>query len=147
MSGTRDVTVADIMSRDVLAVSPGDSIHHAGRAMSRRRVGSAAVVDERGALVGILTERDVLRAVAHHDDLAGATQAVMSQVVATVTPDTLVAEAMGEMSSRSIRHLPVVSESGGLEGIVSMRDLVRAVVCPDVPDRARVGLAGASSSI
>lgn len=134
------MTIADVMSREVLAVRTERSLSGAAREMADRRVGSALVVDARGSLVGILTERDVLHAVAHRENLQQGVHASMSEVIATVTPDTPLGEAMTAMVSRRVRHLPVVGADGTLAGIVSMRDLVSAAVCPDVPDRARVGL-------
>lgn len=144
MTDGEKVAVGDVMSRDVLTVSARDSLRGAAEAMSVRRVGSAAVVGPGGSLVGILTERDILRTVAQRRDLAAAVQTSMSDVIATVTPDTRLDEAMRQMAVRRIRHLPVTTSGGRLVGIVSMRDLVGAAVCPDVPDRAQVGLTAGS---
>jgi CBS domain-containing protein len=74
-------------------------------------------------LLGIITERDVMKAVARGDDLDGTpVSAVMTRSVLTVTPETSVAEAAQHMASRWIRHLPVVN-NGELLGMVSQRDL------------------------
>lgn len=143
MVSVEEIAVTAVMSSDVVSVAPDSTLEAAARRMAEHNVGSAAVLDPGGKLVGILTERDVLRAVAGHDRAeALIVSGCMSRVLVTVTPDTPVDEAMQAMAGRGIRHLPVLAERA-LVGIVSMRDLVRAQVCPGVPDRARFGLSAA----
>lgn len=131
--------VREIMSTDVLCVSRGSALAGAARRMAERNVGSAAVTDG-GAPLGIVTERDVLRAVAAGRDPATERVEVwMTGDPVAITPETSVDVAMERMTALRVRHLPVV-ERDLLRGLVSMRDLVRARVCPRVPDRARVGI-------
>lgn len=132
-------SVGEIMSSDVLCVARGMALAEAARQMAKRNVGSAAVTDGRAPL-GIVTERDVLRAVAAgRDPAAEKVELWMTHDPVAVTPGTSVDVAMERMTTLRVRHLPVV-EGDLLQGLVSMRDLVRARVCPRVPDRARVGI-------
>ncbi|MGH8999437.1 MAG: CBS domain-containing protein [Acidimicrobiia bacterium] len=115
--------LAELMSSKVFSVAPGDTLTEAAKAMVKGRVGSAMVVDGKW-LLGILTERDALRAAA-----AGAEPTVakvkdwMTSDPVTATPDTDVEEAAGMMAAGGFRHLPVV-DGGGVVGVVSLRDLL-----------------------
>jgi CBS domain-containing protein len=90
--------------------------------MWRQQTGSLLITED-GRLTGIITERDVLRAVALGADPDRCTvDEAMTAEVFTVTPDMPLQEAAREMATRWIRHLPVVEE-GRLLGVVSMRDV------------------------
>jgi CBS domain-containing protein len=120
------VTLRDFMSGgDVLTIDPTVTLGEAARAMRRRDVG-AAVVYEDGKLVGIFTERDLLRAIAEsrHPDQHHV-RAYMTPDPITLPPDHAPSEAAQIMTERKFRHIPVV-EDGELIGIVSIRDLVTA---------------------
>lgn len=98
------------------------------RAMSKARVGSVLVLGD-GALVGIFTERDVLRAFDQmHADPARVSpmSKAMTRDPLTIGPNATVGEAMDRMLDGGFRHLPVM-EGGTLVGIVSMRDLARSI--------------------
>src|SRR5579875_2419870 len=110
------------MSRANVLESPADSLTQAASTMWAKQTGSLLVMDGE-ALVGIITERDVMKAVARGQDLAETpVSAVMTTSLLTVTPDTSLHEAARHMADRWIRHLPVVVD-GQLQGIVSQRDL------------------------
>ena len=117
--------VGDLAARHIVSVAPGESVRHAARAMAGHEVGSSLVlVGEQ--LAGILTERDVLHAVAKDTDLdATPAEEIMTSDVVTVSPDWEVYEAAAEMADRGIRHL-VVSENDRVVGVVSVRDLLLA---------------------
>jgi CBS domain-containing protein len=120
------VTLRDFMhSGDVLTIEPTVTLGEAARAMRRRDVG-AAVVYEGGDLVGIFTERDLLRAIAdsRHPDQHHV-RTYMTPNPITLPPDHLPSEAARIMAERKFRHIPVL-EGGQLIGIVSIRDLVTA---------------------
>jgi CBS domain-containing protein len=120
------VTLRDFMSGgDVLTIEPSVTLSEAARAMRRREVG-AAVVTDRGTLVGIFTERDLLRAIAdsrHPDQHRVASYMTPDPI--TLPPDHLPSEAAQIMHDRKFRHIPVV-EDGEVIGVVSIRDLVTA---------------------
>jgi CBS domain-containing protein len=117
-------TLSDLMTSDVLTVAPEDTIGEAAQKMVDREVSSAAVSDY-GRLIGILTERDLTRAV------AGRTHSSEARVREWMTPDpvTLPAsaspkEAAEIMLDQRFRHIPVVEGDRAI-GIVSIRDVAR----------------------
>lgn len=111
----------------VISVLPDSMVVEAAGIISRQRIGAVVVCDEAGRLVGILSERDVVRGLTQHGagllDLRVA--ALMTHEVQVVTAGTTVQEAMEIMDAGYFRHLPVVDEGRRLCGIVSIRDLVR----------------------
>lgn len=114
--------VRDVMTEATVTDSPQDSLRSAAERMWRQQTGSLIVVDD-GHLLGIITERDVLRAVALGADPDKSTvDDVMTAEVFTVGPDMPLQQAAREMAARWIRHLPVVA-AGQLLGVVSMRDV------------------------
>lgn len=114
--------VRDVMTEATVTESATDTLRAAAESMWRNQTGSLLVTDD-GRLTGIITERDLLRAVALGTDLTTATvDETMTVEVFTVPPDMSLREAAREMASRWIRHLPVV-EDGRLLGVVSMRDV------------------------
>ena len=114
--------VGDIMTSDVKTVSPTDTFADAARVLSSNRI-SSVVVKDGEKVAGIITERDVVHAVAEGVDPAKATVADrMTKDLATVDRRTDVADAAQMMAERRIRHLPVV-DRGSLAGIISIRDL------------------------
>jgi CBS domain-containing protein len=120
------VTLRDFMTtEDVLTIAPTATLGEAARAMRRRNVGAAVVMDGED-VAGIFTERDLLRAIAdsRHPD-QGQVQSYMTADPVTLPPDHAPSEAAQIMTDRQFRHIPVV-EDGELVGIVSIRDLVSA---------------------
>ena len=116
------VQVRDVMTEATVTDSTTDTLRSAAERMWRQQTGSLLVMDG-GRLVGILTERDLLRAVALGADPATTTiDEAMTTEVFTVPPDMPLRDAAREMATRWIRHLPV-EENGRLAGIVSMRDV------------------------
>jgi CBS domain-containing protein len=117
-------TLADLMTSDVLTVAPEDTIGEAAQKMVDREVSSVAVSDY-GRLIGILTERDLTRAV------AGRTHSSEARVREWMTPDPVTlppsaspSEAAEIMLDRGFRHIPVVDGERAI-GIVSIRDVAR----------------------
>src|SRR5919201_1025949 len=116
-------TVAEIMNRDVLAVDPTASIGEAAEKMMEGGVGAVVVMEDMVRLVGIVTERDILRAVAQRARAAEARgRQWVTESVITIDPDTTVDEAAKMMFEKNFRHLPVTKD-GRLLGIVSLRRL------------------------
>lgn len=124
-------TIAAILKQkgsQVLAVSPDDTIGAVARTLAQHRIGAALVREAGGAVAGILSERDIVRALAGQGEATIAMTAaqLMTRVLHTATPRTTVAEALGMMTDRRIRHLPVMDEAGALAGMISIGDLVKA---------------------
>ena len=118
-------TIADVMTKDVVTLSSDSTVSDAAQVMVRGGFGSVVVVHGR-MLLGILTERDVLRAAASEDDLRSAlVERWMTPDPDTSEPDLDTEEAAGLMLSRGYRHLPVVVD-GDLVGMVSLRDVLSA---------------------
>ena len=124
-------TVGDVMTRGLLELAEETPLVEAAAAMTERRVGSALVV-ERGRLIGIVTERDVLRAVGS-GDVGGRVGDWMTPHPETVDADESTQQAAVVMIHGGFRHLPVLDE-GRPVGIVSIRDLMR-VALEDVSPR------------
>ncbi len=117
-------TVAKAMSTELVTMSSGSSLAEAASVMSQRRVGSVLIM-EGERLAGILTERDIVRAISH--DIGAPRDAIahwMSAAPKTVTSDTTLEEARDLMDRSHIRHLPVL-DGGRVTGMLSMRDLIK----------------------
>src|SRR5215813_15643860 len=116
------VLVRDVMTVAAVTNSAGDTLRSAAERMWREQTGSLLVIHD-GRLAGIITERDLLRAVALGADLTTSTiDEAMTTEVFTVPPDMPLRDAAREMAARWIRHLPV-EDDGRLVGMVSMRDV------------------------
>lgn len=113
--------VSQLVKREPIRLSPSGSLLQAAKVMAERNVGSV-LVTEGERLVGIFTERDLLRAVAAGVSLDSPLEAFMSRNLITVTPKDTVYRAMELMSRHNIRHLPVV-EGERLVGVISIRDV------------------------
>jgi len=124
-------SVADHMSRDLLAVEPSATIGAAAREMAARNVGTVLVVDA-GRLIGILTERDVLRAVAAGWDESAAVSTRMTPGPETAESADTTEHAATLMTHGGFRHLPVV-DGDEIVGILSIRDLVRVALQDAAP--------------
>lgn len=116
--------VRDVMTATLLTARPSTTIAEVASLMAQRRVGSAMVTeDER--LLGIFTERDIVKALSQ--DAAATGHAIghwMTTEPQTVSPEATVEEALQRMVDGGFRHLPVV-EDGRVTGMLSMRDISR----------------------
>ena len=122
--------IADVMRPDFIEVAPEDTLGEVAERMTRRNVGAVAVKDS-GRLIGILTERDLLKAMAArvHSSEARVRQWMTADPV-TATADTDVEEAARIMLDHGFRHLPVLDDDGRVVGIVSLRRVVSAAQTP-----------------
>jgi CBS domain-containing protein len=119
--------VADIMVFRVVKVSPDDTVSVAIARMLEENVGSVGVC-EGEKLVGMFTERDVLRLAGEGSQFADVRVGdVMTRQLVTLAPDDDILDAARLMGERKIRHLPVL-EGENLLGIVGIREVVRALV-------------------
>ncbi len=109
----------------IVSLAPQASVPEAAEALASRRIGSIVITDSDGALIGILSERDLARGIhGHGPELMHLTAAdLMTREVITCQPDSTVAEIVELMNKHAIRHLPVLEE-GRLIGVISMRDVV-----------------------
>jgi CBS domain-containing protein len=114
-------TVRELMTGDVLSVDPSDTIGETAQQMVERGV-SSAVVSDYGTLIGIVTERDLTRAVVHSSEAR--VREWMTADPLTLAPDATPADAAKIMLDNGFRHVPIV-EDGRAVGIVSIRDVAR----------------------
>ena len=113
--------VADLMVKDVLTVEPSDTIGEAAEKMNALNVGAVVVMEDMVRIVGIVTERDLLRAVASRARAAEArVRQWMTPDPVTIDPGLTIEEAAKIMFDNNFRHLPVVKDGRAL-GIVSLR--------------------------
>jgi CBS domain-containing protein len=119
-------TVTDALRSDFVAVAPEDTLGEVAQKMVEAKTGSVAVLDY-GRLIGILTERDMLKAMAGRVLTSDArAREWMTADPITATPDTTLEDAQTTMLSHGFRHLPVM-EGSRLVGIVSLRRCVAAM--------------------
>ncbi|MEQ9401023.1 MAG: CBS domain-containing protein [Longimicrobiales bacterium] len=112
--------------RSVVGIGADRTVLEAARTLVEHGIGSLVVQDD-GHLLGIITERDILRLTARSVPLEETlVRTAMTVDVVTTTPDAELQATMTTMTERRIRHLPVLSEDGGLEGLVSIGDLLNA---------------------
>ena len=117
-------TVAEVMNTKVLTVDPTASIGEAAEKMIEAGVGAVVVMEDMARIVGIVTERDLMRAVAQRARAAEArVRQWMTDSVVTIEPDTEIKDAAKMMFEKNFRHLPVVNKDGRLLGIASLRRL------------------------
>jgi CBS domain-containing protein len=124
------MTVSAILKhkgRDIASVRPTMTIAEVTSLLATRGIGAILVQDESGQLLGIVSERDIVRALAANgasalDMTAGQ---LMTRTLKTATPQTTVSQAMALMTSGRFRHLPVIDHDV-LVGIISIGDVVKA---------------------
>jgi CBS domain-containing protein len=112
--------------REVISVQPHRTLAEAIRTLSEKRIGAVVVMGADGTLVGILSERDIIRALGEQGGAAleSAVSRSMTSKVVTCRPQTSVDELMEIMTMGRFRHVPVV-ENGRVAGIVSIGDVVK----------------------
>jgi len=117
--------VREAMSAQVLVVGPDHTLRQAAKLMAARGVGSAVVIDPDAAGIGIMTERDVLKAVGAGLDLdSERTAAHITWDVVYAAPEWTLKEAAVAMARGGFRHLVVMAEDEVL-GVISVRDIMR----------------------
>ena len=125
------IKVSDILKQknnDVYFVNPGTTVYEALKTMSEKNIGALPVVDEK-ALCGIFSERDYARKIVLLNRKSQETlvSEIMTAVVISVQPEDTIDNCMEIMSSKKIRHLPVL-KNDQLVGIISIGDVVSAII-------------------
>jgi CBS domain-containing protein len=120
-------TILRNKGREVATIHSGATIERAVALLRTRGIGALVVSDDGESVDGIISERDIVEALAQHggDLLTMRVDEVMTRTVVTCEPEDSVAELMAEMTNRRIRHFPVMDD-GRLFGIVSIGDLVKS---------------------
>ena len=110
--------------RHVISLGPTATVFDAACVMTRANCGSVLIIDHANALLGILTERDLMRRVMAKalDPARTAVSAVMTPEPRCVPPEMKVSDAVLIMIERGFRHLPVIGEGGRILGVFSVRD-------------------------
>jgi CBS domain-containing protein len=124
--GTTVSSVLKHKGHDVVTVAPEQSVTWVVEVLAQNRIGAVPVINERGQLVGIISERDIVRGMSKHAEAVltlPAAQLMTGDVKTCASGDQLV-DIMGVMTLQRIRHLPVI-ENGALHGIVSIGDVVK----------------------
>lgn len=112
----------------VISVRTADCVASITRTLAQHRIGAVLVVEGDGTVLGIVSERDIVRAMAGMGEAVMRMTAgqLMTRVLHTVTPQSNIPEALQLMTDRRVRHLPVLESNGTLAGMVSIGDLVKA---------------------
>ncbi|MDQ0315747.1 CBS domain-containing protein [Amorphus orientalis] len=123
------MTVATILSdkgRDIVTARETASITEICETLAERKIGAIIVTDDAGSIVGILSERDIVRSCAAHgaEALHKTVAELMTRSVITVSPDDNIATVMERMTSGRFRHMPVV-QGDKLVGVISIGDVVK----------------------
>ncbi len=122
------LTVDDIMTTPPLVVSPDEDVVSIAKKMLEHGYGSALVVED-DKLIGIVTERDLLYALAQGDEgIQLKARDVMSEDPITVKAKTDIMEAIKIMKDANVRHLPVVDDRGRPVGVVAFRDILESLM-------------------
>lgn len=118
-------SILTVKGRNVLTILPEHSVADACKIMAEKKIGALVVCDSKGRIVGIFSERDVVRGLNMYGPSVHSMPArnLMTENVFTCTPDDSIKSLLDTMNTRRIRHLPVV-ENDQLVGIVSIGDLV-----------------------
>lgn len=112
---------------DVVTISPDKSVRDLLTLLTEHKVGALVVSTNGQSISGIVSERDIVRAFAHHQDAYSLpVSQIMTSEVFVAPPDAHVDELMHLMTARRVRHIPITDDSGTLQGIVSIGDIVKS---------------------
>ena len=121
--------VSDVLKEkgsNVVTTSPDETVGATAQLLNAKRIGAVIVCDSNDAIVGMLSERDIVRGIAQHGEsvLEGPVRELMTSEVVTCQPTDTIAEVMKVMTHGRFRHLPVV-EDDALKGMISIGDVVK----------------------
>lgn len=112
--------------RRMVTTRPTATVTEVTKLLERERIGAVLITDERGQMLGILSERDLVHGLSRFGSalLTKTAAELMTREVVTCTPETSLQELMSQMTEGRFRHLPVIEE-GKLVGVVSIGDVVK----------------------
>jgi CBS domain-containing protein len=124
--GTKVSSVLKNKGHDVVSVAPHQTIASVVKVLTQNRIGAAPVINEAGQLIGIISERDIIRGMSEYAGtvLTLPAEQLMTREVKTCSFEDQLVDLMEVMTLQRIRHLPVI-ENGALHGIVSIGDVVK----------------------
>jgi len=120
--------IIDRKGSRLITIRAEDTLETAAMLLTSNNIGAVPVRDAGGAMVGVMSERDLVRGYAENGAavMSFTVQDLMTAEVTSVQPGESVKAAMEKMSKRHIRHLPVVDENGALLGMISQRDVMES---------------------
>ena len=121
------LTIQDVMTRKVISLRANASIDEAFTLLLGHQISGLPVVDDEGRLVGVLSERDLLRMLYHPDVKVQRALDYASLDVVTIRAGEQLSNVVEVFLSRPYRRVPVVDDDGKLVGVVSRRDVVRTI--------------------
>jgi CBS domain-containing protein len=129
--------VSEIMTTDVATCTPQSDLGHAIYVMLERDCGFVPIVNERGTLVGVVTDRDICIAMAAHrrTPVHIRIEEVMTHPVFSCAPGDSIITALGVMSQHHVRRLPVIDREGLVHGVLAINDILLAPSRPGAPTR------------
>ena len=118
--------ILGVKGRSVITATAKETVHTTAQKLAQHKIGAVVVVDDNGAIAGIVSERDIVRALAEHGAKAmtSPVSGIMSKAVKTCKVGDSETELMALMTTHRIRHLPVV-DGGKLAGMISIGDIVK----------------------
>jgi CBS domain-containing protein len=125
----RTIVVRDYMTRRLVTLSPQTEILRALHTLIEKNIAGAPVVDESGALIGMLTERDCMQVAlnaTYHSEYGGVVADFMAKPAVSISPDEGLVDVVKRFIDTSYHRYPVV-ENGRLIGLISRRDVMRAL--------------------
>jgi CBS domain-containing protein len=127
-----DLTVRDRAAdatRPPVVTAPGATLRAVARRLWEQGIGAATVVDDQDRVVGIISERDIVARLAQGSDPDTTTaEQAMTRTVVSARPDDRLLDLVFLMTDAAVRHVPVIDEHGEINGMVSIRDMVRPLL-------------------
>lgn len=119
--------ILDRKGSDVVRISPDNTLIETARVLRENKIGAILACDSDGKMCGVISERDIVIAIARSGAavLENKVSTCMTTGVYTCKPDDTIKQVMEVMTSRRIRHLPVVGEDGAIVGMISIGDVVK----------------------
>ena len=119
--------VADVMIGKVVTLSPHHSFNDVANLMNDRYFRHCVVVDQGGVVIGVISDRDILRALARNpNSRSKSLDQIMTKQPVTVKRNTAIIDAVGKMLAKRINCLPVIDDDGKVCGIVTSTDLLKS---------------------